>query len=430
VLLRFLKLLLYFASGFAPRNRRRVLFGAWMGQKFADNPKFLLLHLVSERPELELIWCGHEQVRSQLPPDLRVQFVRYGSVAALKAMLTCGACFVTHSARDVGRFNLLRGAVLVYLGHGLAVKHMGARDRPMASATLTSIRQVLRSPNSFSYYISASDEHRDKLLLEYGANNIRPEHILGVGQPRVDYLIDAVRSGKAAAERKRFFEEHNLPRAKSMITYMPTFREAGPTFSFAELAGERLTQLESLLADFDAILVEKSHFRGANLDAVSPRSQVQASRIVRLSAGGSIDTQELLLATDLLITDYSGCYFDFLMLDRPILHFTYDHEFYAHRERGLYFDLETVAAGPVVSDCSQLLAEIAENLRNPARHASRRERVRNRFFEHERGVSCRQIVRLLGWAQLNTNGSMQTDRIELTRSESMSPGRPAGSDRS
>ena len=73
-----------------------------------------------------------------------------------------------------------------------------------------------------------------------------------------------------------------------------------------------------------------------------------------MSGLSNIDTQELLLMTDLLVTDYSGCYVDFLMLDRPILHFAYDRQYYEKADRGLYFNLDEVAGGAIVGDFETL----------------------------------------------------------------------------
>ena len=47
-------------------------------------------------------------------------------------------------------------------------------------------------------------------------------------------------------------------------------------------------------------------------------------------------------ASDILVTDYSSCFFDFLILDRPIIHFLYDYDYYKEKDRGLYYEKEGV----------------------------------------------------------------------------------------
>lgn len=48
---------------------------------------------------------------------------------------------------------------------------------------------------------------------------------------------------------------------------------------------------------------------------------------------------------DLLITDYSSIYLDYLLLDRPIVFFAYDLEHYVERDRALYFTYESMTPG-------------------------------------------------------------------------------------
>jgi CDP-glycerol glycerophosphotransferase len=391
---RIVNAVLYWLSGLVPRDRKKVLFGAWMGHRYADNPKYLLLYLAEHDPGLKLVWCGHESVRARLPRETRIRFVQYGSPRALLEVLTAGSCFVSHGFRDVSRFNLLRGCVLTYLGHGLAIKHMGSVDRPLKSRIWTAVRRILRQAESFDYYVAVSAEHRRKLMKENAANNIRPEAILDIGQPRVDFLLRATSDSRLADLRRRFLAELQLPDVRVVISYMPTFRDkAAVNFSFAGLSGEHLSQVESLLQRYDAIILEKNHFRDAIGGPAAAGSN--STRIVRLDESRVVDTQELLLSTDLLITDYSGCYLDYLILDRPVVHFAYDRSYYTQADRGLYFHLDAIAGGPVVERIEDLLQALEDNLRDPNREGARRADVRRKLIEYERGVSSIELARLV-----------------------------------
>lgn len=388
----------YFLSGFSPRNPRKVLLGAWMGQRYADNPKYLMLHLAAHHPELDLVWCGRGHVRRELPADVRVRFVEHGSAAAFKECLTAGACFVSHGYRDVSPVNLFRGAALTYLGHGFAIKRMGGGDRPLRSRLLSILRGVLRHAEGFRYYVASSTEHRRKLLTEYTAQNITADAVLDIGQPRVDYLLSPGSNGLAGRIRERLLEGHALP-ARRVVTYLPTFRDSGtPVFAFSALDSNQRLRLEALLRKHDAVLIEKGHpgdsagVRGGQ----SARAADDASRVVRIEST-RMDTQELLLATDLLITDYSGCYLDFLVLDRPVIHFAYDYAEYARSERGLFFELPAIAAGPIVGEFDRLLDTLDASLSEPAFERRRRHDARSMLMEFERGGSGAAISsRVLG----------------------------------
>ena len=105
----------------------------------------------------------------------------------------------------------------------------------------------------------------------------------------------------------------------------------------------------------------------------------------------AIDTQDLLCLADVLITDYSSCYFDYLLLSRPIILFAYDlHSYVA--ERGLYYPLDDLAMGPLATDVSGLASELDDSLADPNRYASRLCSLRNQYQAHRNGGSAARVT--------------------------------------
>src|SRR5690606_23176669 len=78
------------------------------------------------------------------------------------------------------------------------------------------------------------------------------------------------------------------------------------------------------------------------------------------NVSGYPDIQELLLISDILITDYSSVMFDFANTGNPMLFFTYDLADYRDNLRGFYMDFEEEAPGPLVNNTD----EIIENINN------------------------------------------------------------------
>lgn len=388
---RILEPLLFFLSGFMPRNPKKIVFGAWMGRRYADNPKYLLEYLTRMSVPLDLVWIADASVAATLPRDIPIRFAPRGSIRAAWEMLTAGTCFVTHCMDDLGRFNLMRGACRVNLGHGLAIKRMGSTDRPLRSKVLTAVRHLVRQTYRFDHYIACSDAHRAKLLIENATNNIEPSQLLPCGQPRVDFLLRKAEPQFISALRARMLSGAAVAEGTRFITYLPTFRDKGhPTFSFAALEGSRRDEFDRMLARHNAMLLEKTHFAERHGSDSSGHS---APRRVLCLSGSDTDTQELLLATDLLITDYSGCYVDFLVLDRPVLHFAYDRAYYETADRGLYFDLDKVAGGAITPDFESLCARIDTILAGSDPDRLQRHRAKAALTEYECGTACRQIAR-------------------------------------
>ena len=71
-----------------------------------------------------------------------------------------------------------------------------------------------------------------------------------------------------------------------------------------------------------------------------------------------ISEQELMLISDMLITDYSSIMIEYGILNRPIIFFTYDLDNYLASERGFYYDFKSTVPGPIVYTTSQLISTI------------------------------------------------------------------------
>lgn len=71
-----------------------------------------------------------------------------------------------------------------------------------------------------------------------------------------------------------------------------------------------------------------------------------------------MDIQELLMDTDLLITDYSSTYIDYLLLDRPMVFYDFDYQDYLRTDREMYYDYDDVTPGYKAETFGQLLDEL------------------------------------------------------------------------
>ena len=71
--------------------------------------------------------------------------------------------------------------------------------------------------------------------------------------------------------------------------------------------------------------------------------------------------QELMLLSDMLITDYSSIMIEYCVLDRPVIFFTYDLDSYLANERGFYYDFKQTVPGPIVYTSDELIKIIENN---------------------------------------------------------------------
>lgn len=171
------------------------------------------------------------------------------------------------------------------------------------------------------------------------------ERVVALGSPRTDFFFD--RDALAAA-RDRVLAAYPVLAGRRVILYAPTFRGRGP----GKRPGGALDapRLREALPAGDA-LVLKAH---PNLD---PRLVATAGFDAVIDQ--SVDLNELLAATDVLVTDYSSSIFDFALLRRPIVALVDDLETY-ERDPGLYLDYRTEMIGTRVRDTDGVIATILE----------------------------------------------------------------------
>jgi CDP-ribitol ribitolphosphotransferase len=172
------------------------------------------------------------------------------------------------------------------------------------------------------------------------------DRVLPLGSPRTDMLVD----GDALAEaRERVLQRYPALRERRVVTYAPTFRGRGRGKRPAP--GLDAARLRAALPASD-VLVLKSH---PNLDA----------RLVP-TAGFDVvvdpaeDMNDVLAATDILVTDYSSSIFEYALLRRPLVLLVPDLEDYA-RVPGLYLDYGAEMIGTQVRDTDGVIAAVRAN---------------------------------------------------------------------
>ena len=386
---------MFYLSSLWPKKLKQIIFGSWMGYKYADNPKYLLEYILAQDDKFIIFWCGRKELHDKVPKHPHLTFVEYGSIKSIKAILASKYCFVDHGYRDLFRYNITGGANTVYLGHGMTLKNMGTRGSHIGKGIHHHLKRIYRKSCSFKFYICSSEAHKKKLLKEYAGVNIISKNVLTTGQPRNDFLNNYMNDTQEHILMKsKIIRKYNIPANKKIIIYLPTFRDNSALgFSFGKLNDCNKNMIDDVLGLSNAVIIEKKHFIDGTFRGYAP--SVMSNNILLLDDRKGIDTQELLLVSDMLITDYSGCYFDFLLLDRPIIHYVYDLEFYANRDRGLYYRLEDVAGGDVVTTFEELCKTILKNFKHPEINNELRRLVRENMMTYEQGKSCKNITRKL-----------------------------------
>jgi CDP-glycerol glycerophosphotransferase len=145
--------------------------------------------------------------------------------------------------------------------------------------------------------------------------------------------------------------------------------------------------LNDVLKELNSILILKPHM-------VMEKILFEDYENIRI-LNKTVDFQELLLISDALISDYSGAWIDYLLTLKPIVLFPYDINKYS-KQKGLNYDLEEIAPGPIVCKVDGLVEAIRNIDIIDKDYKQKREKIRDRFNKYKDGKSTERLLNFLG----------------------------------
>lgn len=356
------------------RDRTLWAFGAREGTAFADNAKYLYLHVADAHPEIRPVWISkNRRVVSSLQ-SRGYEAYHTRSLTGIAILLRAGAVFVTHGIVDVIP-SAVGGATIVQLWHGVPIKTIGG------DAERASYPRATRLADAYLAERVALATVPAEAAIDPMVSGLRipRDRFRVTGYPRTDVFDHDVPGAHIGIDPELRERVRTLSDSGFVFAYLPTFR------SWAADLGEQFDfdALEEFLAANDAYLLVKTH--------PSERLSIDEAgdRVIRLPPG--TDVYPLLGYTDALITDYSSVGLDYLLLDRPIVYYPFDLDAYRER-RGLYFEYESVTAGPIATDFESLLAGMRDVLEGDD-FVDERRAVRSRFAQYPPGSASERVVR-------------------------------------
>jgi CDP-glycerol glycerophosphotransferase (TagB/SpsB family) len=202
------------------------------------------------------------------------------------------------------------------------------------------------------------------------AFGMSPKDIYAMGLPRTDYFFE---TQKHLMVKNRFFKEFPELKNKKLVLYAPTFRGKG---SLNEVLDFKV--LKKILGDEYAVIVHLHPYMSENIDNI---------RGFVYHINNKYSIEEILILTDILITDYSSIIFDYSILSRPIAFYAKDLEAY-RKERDFYYKYEDIVPGPIFDST----IEIAEWIKKGEFDLESVSLFRERFLPICDGEVSKRIV--------------------------------------
>ena len=184
--------------------------------------------------------------------------------------------------------------------------------------------------------------------------------------------------------KRDFCRKYNIAPDKKIILYAPTFRDEekyNNVFDYLDL--EKFNH--ELGCEYVLALRLHPKIKNFYRDDISSESQY-------VDVSDFESEQELMLISDILITDYSSIMIEYSALNKPTVFFTYDLDYYLANERGFYYDFKTTVPGPIVYSSDQLIDVIKDNEFDKSRIS---EFVKTQFDDIDGHSSARVVDYLL-----------------------------------
>lgn len=364
-------------------REKTVFYQAYRNNIMAGNPYAIFCELMS-RPEYKdyvHIWAYRSDKSMQDDTFQKyksmpnVIYVKAGTREYSKCMAS--SQFLISNSAMPSYWIKKEGQIYINTWHGAPLKTLGrdAKDRRVQS-----VANAQRNFFLCDYIVMPNRYTIERMKDAYGLEGMLSGQILDAGYPRTDLVLgsngDHIRG---LLEKKLGISLEN----KKIVLYAPTFRSTkGKSVNTSREQGEYMEALMSALPP-NYELVFKVHNMMARFFRNKPQIQ---NRLIF----DEIETNELLSITDVLITDYSSIFFDFLCRKKPILFFVYDQQEYADG-RGLYFPLEELpgALCETVEDVEKEILKIQDGSYD---HCKEFNRFLSEFAYHDDGKAAQRVV--------------------------------------
>ena len=379
-----LMFIIYFFSGFVKKNNKRWGFGAWSGKYFRGNAKYLYNYVRSNHNEIDIFWISKSKSLHEELLKKGINSVYAYSINGFIKISTSGIIFCTHRFEDFIPC-LTKNSTTVHLGHmTFAIKTNSLREMLKNENFIKRVYHkcllfyFLIKDVNYGIYSSKASEKNLKCPDERGY----PKIPLMLGLPKSDYLY-TLKMNKVDSKLEKKVLGKIIPKNEKVILFLATHRDDKKfnilNFGFSP---EKISYF---------IEKKKCHFyisqHPSTEQKKTPTNNLKNFNLINID-GDSIN--HMLSISDLLITDYSSTFADYLMFDKPIIFAKFDHLIYI-KNGGLKTNYDDLP-GPKVSNWDELLNETNKILYDKDLFVDARNNWKNKIYKDLDGNSCQRIT--------------------------------------
>ena len=338
-----------------PLKEKRVLFLSDERKELGGNFKAVYDMLPDEEYEKVLALKGNRYAKRGIRAKIEL----------LINLSTSKYILLEDLVQATSHIKVRKGQELIQLWHGA-----GAFKKFGHSRESSDLKRIHKGYKKYTRVITSSEAIRPCYAEAF---SVSMDKVKATGIPRTDIFFD---KEYINSKKEELYQEYPFLKGKKVILFAPTYR--GTQFSDAHYGIEKLDleEIYSIFSKQNYIFIFKWHPFLYNKIEESKTKEYDGYKKhpdYYYDLSKERDINDLLLVTDILITDYSSVIFDYVFMNKPIVYFTYDYKEYVENGRGLYFPFEEYVYGNVAKDSKELVKAIQAN--------SMEEEARSKFVQ-------------------------------------------------
>ena len=355
-----------------PIKKNKIVVCSYYGNGYGDNPKYIIDELKKNK-KLDIVWAlNKNNYLSELPENVRR--VKYETLKYLYEL--CTAKIWIDNCRKSYVPPKRKKQYYIQTWHGsFAIKKIELDARE--SLPKLYIKRAMIDSKNANLFTSGSawtDEIYRRAFNYHGK-------ILDCGDPRNDILFAR---NKHKNIRNSVIKKINIKEKGIIILYAPTFRKNQSTECY-DIDFERLLKAIEKKYNKDCYILIRLHPNIASKD----KNFKYNKNIINVTKYP--DIQELMIAADILITDYSSSMFEFGITKKPCFLYTKDIEEYK-QDRDLYFDFKKLPF-PLATKDDELIKNI--NLFDSQKYLEELEKFYNKIGAFKAGNASVQVAKII-----------------------------------
>lgn len=361
------------------QDKKKVVFSSF--PDFSDNSFALFIYFLNHKSGYQLIWLVDDvdthmfrKVVENYSTNLNYSIKKKRSLTGFFHFITAGHVFHTHGIFN--SFGTISKHRVINLWHGMPLKKIGLLEDGAN-------KNVIHS----NFHLCTSQLYQDILSRAFGVDK---KSVLVLGQPRNDLLLETSRS---------IHDLFDKDMQSKSILWMPTYRksvvgdirEDGKKNKNVDFFSKRnLEKLNLYCKSIDAVCYIKIHpMDYMTVDEFDSYSNIVIFDNDVLNRAG-IHLYSIIGSVDVLLTDFSSIYIDYLLLDKPIGFVFSDFEEYINTRGFIFENLKDFMPGEIISSTEELILFLEDVVvKKMDNFKTQRTDLTRKFHDVESGFSER-----------------------------------------